>query len=275
MTASSPKTGRDRTTLRIEDLCVVLASPAGPVTALERISLEVGPGECLAVLGESGSGKSTLAMACLGLMPQKGAVATGRILFEDTDLLRLPAPGLRRLLGRRIGYVGQDSYAAFDPFFTIGRQLMDAFRAHAAPDGASARIASVLRGVGLELNVLKRYPHELSGGMLQRVQVAAALLHGPSLLVADEPTSALDPVRRADIAALLEQARRRAGAALLLTTHDLALASRLADRVAVLHRGRLVEAGEASGVIHAPGDPLTARLVEAARRTALCVGRAS
>lgn len=268
MTVSSRETSRDRAILTIDDLRVTLASPAGPVIALDHLSADVERGTCLAVIGESGSGKSTLARACLGLLPPR-AVIEGRVLFEDAEIPRLSRRDLRRLRGRRIGFVGQDSYAAFDPLFTIGRQVREALAAHADDPGASSRLGPALERVGLKPNVLKKYPHEMSGGMLQRVQIAAALLHGPSLIVADEPTSALDPVRRAEVAALLDSARRDTGAAMLLATHDLALALRLADRVLVLHRGRRVESGEARKVLTDPRDPITARLVEAARQSAL------
>lgn len=269
MTASSPETGRDRTILAIDDLCVTLASSAGPVVALDHLSVEVERGICLAVIGESGSGKSTLARACLGLLPRGATVVAGRVLFEDVDLLRAPEPTLRRLRGRRIGYVGQDSYAAFDPLFTIGWQVREALTAHGNDPDAHGRIARALARVGLEMRVLNRYPHQASGGMLQRVQIATALLHGPSLVVVDEPTSALDPVRRAEVALLLDAMHREAGSAMLLATHDLALAARLADRLLVLYGGRVVEAGTAATVLANPQNPITARLAEAARRTAL------
>ncbi len=271
MTTSSRTTSRDRATLTIDDLCVTLASPAGPVVALDHVSAAVEPGTCLAVIGESGSGKSTLARACLGFLPRRDALVTGRVVFEGVDLLGRPEHDLRRLRGRLIGFVGQDSYAAFDSLFTIGRHLREALAAHADDSGAPRRLGPALERVGLDPGVLQKYPHELSGGMLQRVQIAAALLHGPSLVVADEPTSALDPVRRAEVAALLDSARRETGAAMVLATHDLALASRLADRVLVVHRGRPVESGEPWRVLADPRDPITARLVEAARRTAPAV----
>ncbi len=269
MTASSPETRPSRTILAIDDLCVTLASPAGPVVALDHLSVDVERGTCLAVIGESGSGKSTLARACLGLLPGRGTVVAGRVLFEGVDLLHAPESTLRRVRGRRIGYVGQDSYAAFDPLFTIGHQVREALTAHGNDPDARGRIARALAQVGLKVHVLNLYPHQASGGMLQRVQIATALLHGPSLVVADEPTSALDPVRRAEVAALLDAARRETGAAMLLATHDLALAARLADRLLVLHRGRAVECGETSRILAAPRDPATASLLQAARRTAL------
>ncbi len=263
MTTSSREAAKTPETLEIDDLCVVLPSPTGPLIALDHVSLRVGPGECLAVIGPSGSGKSTLVRVCLGLLPE-GARVSGRVLFEGLDLLGRPERVLRRLRGRRIGFVGQDSYAAFDPLFPVGGQLIEALAAHARRDADPGSLHGALAMVGLDPSVMKKYPHEMSGGMLQRAQVAAALLHGPSLVIADEPTSALDPVRRADLVGLLMTTRQRTGAAMLIATHDLALAARVADRVAVLHQGRCVETGEVADVLRDPKDPMTRRLVCAA-----------
>ncbi|MBM4396677.1 MAG: ABC transporter ATP-binding protein [Deltaproteobacteria bacterium] len=240
------------------------------MAALGGVSLTVPAGGAVAVAGESGSGKSTLVACVLGLLDRRRARVEGRVEVFGTDVLRASDRELAALRGRRVGYVGQLFHAAFDPLFTVGSQLAEAHRAHAPAAATDGAVAEALRLAGLDAgpDLLRLRPHEMSGGMLQRAQVAAAILHRPDLLVLDEPTAALDALRRREFATLVAELRARTGAAVLLATHDLGLAARLADRVVVLHRGRVAAAGTAAEVLGSPPDGQARALVEAWRRTA-------
>ena len=269
MTASCPETNRTPAILEIEDLSVEFRDArAAPVRAIERVSLSVERGACVAVIGPSGSGKSTLVRVVLGLIP-RGAVVRGRVRFDGRDILAMRERDRRVLRGKRIGYVGQDSYAAFDPLFRVGFQMREALRVHRAPGAAREVLQAALARVGLRPETLRKYPHELSGGMLQRLQVATALLHRPALMVADEPTSALDPIRRAEVTALLKAVRETGGpegGSLLLITHDLALAAELADRVLFLSEGRCAGSGPADRFFVQPAEGPVLEMLRASRR---------
>ncbi|MFT3687857.1 ABC transporter ATP-binding protein [Paenirhodobacter sp.] len=216
----------------------------GGQPALRGVTLDLKAGERLALIGESGSGKSTLARAIAGLLPA-GSRVTGRIGWD-----RPARPG------RDIGYVFQDPGGSLDPLLTIGAHLRETLRATRSP----ARPEDLLRQVALP-GVMKRYPHQLSGGQKQRVAIALAIAAGPRLLIADEATSALDVLVQAEITALLRKVTE--GRALLFITHDIALAAGLADRIAVMYRGRLVETGPARQVVDAPRDAYTRALLAA------------
>mgnify|MGYP000925849483 CR=1 FL=1 len=267
MTVCSPGTRLPSppTILAIDGLRVAYPGARSPVVAVAGFDLALAPGTAVALVGESGSGKSTVAMSVLGLLPGDARVS-GRIAVEGTDVLQADPETLRRMRGRRVGYVGQQSFSAFDPLFPVKSQLREAFRAHetTATAGMEARIALALREAGLELPgaAAGLPPSRLSGGMLQRAQLAAALLHRPPLLVADEPTSALDPVLARRLAGIL-QAWKGDGTAILLATHDLSLAATVADEVVVMRRGKMVETGPVAGVFARPRDPYTAALVAA------------
>ncbi len=239
--------------LSIRDLSVAYGT--GPA-ALENISLAMAAGERLAIIGESGSGKSTLALAIAGLLPADARV-DGRIDWA----------GARPELGRDIGFVFQDPGASLDPVLTIGEQVAEAARARPGVSWAAAyKIAeSLLERVRLPdpARALRAYPHQLSGGQRQRVAIAAAIAAGPRLLIADEATSALDMVVQAEIVALLDQLVREDGMSLLLITHDMALASGLAARLAVFEKAHLVEEGPAERVLRAPASDYTRRLIRA------------
>jgi peptide/nickel transport system ATP-binding protein len=266
MTASSPATPPARpspTILRIEGLRVAYRGPrGGRVQALEGLDLSLGPGCAVALVGESGSGKSTAVAAVMGLLP-RDAEAGGTIQVGDRAPSQAGRATPRALRGREVGFVGQQSFAAFDPLFPVGFQLREAFGAHGRGDGRGA-VEAALAAAGLEGQgeALAEAPHRWSGGMLQRAQLAAALLHRPSLLVADEPTSALDPVLAARLAATLA-ALKAGGTAVLLATHDLGLASVLADEVVVLRDGRVVERGTAAEILGNPREAYTRALLAA------------
>ena len=226
------------------------------IPALAGLDLAVAAGEKLAVIGESGSGKSTLALALAGLLPGDAAV-TGRIDW--------PGQAERPRAGRDIGFVFQDAGASLNPVRRAGVQVAEVARAHLGLTRRAARAHALdlFRRVRLPdpAAAMAAYPHQLSGGQRQRVAIAAAIAAGPSLLIADEPTSALDTIVQAQIVALLERLVAEAGMTLVFVTHDIALASGFADRIAVLNGGRLVEAGTAAGVLAAPRDAYTQMLI--------------
>ena len=241
--------------------------PAAP--AVRGVSFTVGPGETLAVVGESGSGKSVTALALTRLLPAPPARydGGGQVLLDGYgDLLRLPERDLRRVRGAAVGYVFQDPATSLNPVFTVRHQLGEALALH-RPDvpraGRDAAIVRALADVGLTepARRLGAYPHELSGGMAQRVMIAMALLARPRLLVADEPTTALDVTVQRQIMDLLRDLQRRRGMSVLLITHNFGILRGVADRVAVMLRGRLVEEGATDAILRAPRHPYTRALI--------------
>jgi peptide/nickel transport system ATP-binding protein len=247
--------------LAISDLRVTL----GERPLLEGISLQIAPGEILALTGESGSGKSLTALSVMGLLPL-GLTASGRVSFDGTDLLGLPERALCDLRGNRIGKVFQEPMTALNPLQTIGHQIAETLRQHGHPC-ARQETVRLLEKVRLDVPP-ERYPHELSGGQRQRVVIAMAIACRPHLLIADEPTTALDVTTQAQILDLLRDLTRDDGMALLLITHDLAVVAGLADRIAVMRAGRIVETGTTPQVLRAPEQSYTQDLLTAARHKA-------
>jgi peptide/nickel transport system ATP-binding protein len=252
--------------LAIRDLSLDYASAGGAVRGLDRVSFELGRGRILGLVGESGSGKSSLALAVMGLLPANTGPVTGQILLDGTDILALPPNERHGLRGRRLAMVFQDPMSALNPVFTIGSQLVDAQRAR-RPTGARRELldrgAEMLRRVGIAdpKRRLASYPHELSGGMRQRILIAMALLCEPDLLIADEPTTALDVTIEAQIMALFEELRDSFAGSMLFISHSLALVSRLSDAVAVLYGGKLVEMASTRDLFTAPSHPYTQALI--------------
>jgi oligopeptide/dipeptide ABC transporter ATP-binding protein len=252
--------------LEVRDLRVVFASEAGPARAVDGVSLVIAPGETLGLVGESGCGKSVTALAILRLVDGAGGrVSGGDVLYRGRSLLGLSGSELRRVRGREIGIVFQDPTAALNPVFTCGDQVAEMFRVHleCSRSEARARALDMLRRVHLPdpERVARSYPHELSGGMNQRVMIAVALACGPSLLLADEPTTALDVTIQAQICELLLEIQAETGMALLLISHDLGLVAGLADRVALMYAGRIVEQGPLDRVLESPRHPYTLGLL--------------
>ncbi|MGX1630648.1 oligopeptide/dipeptide ABC transporter ATP-binding protein [Streptomyces albidoflavus] len=257
--------------LAVEGLRLAATASGTPVPLLDGVSLTVGRGESVAIVGESGSGKSLTMRAAMGLLPDGVEVTGGTVRLDGTDLLTLPPRERAALRGHRMSLLLQDPFTMLHPQLTCGRQIADGLRpGFAAPGGGRARRAAVraevvrrLAEVGLDAAVADRHPHELSGGMRQRVATAAALAGDPDLLIADEPTTALDAANRRAVLDLLGELRARRGMGLVLVTHDLRAAFSAGDRVHVLYAGQILEQGPATRLHTVPGHPYTAALLAA------------
>ncbi|KQT68973.1 MULTISPECIES: dipeptide ABC transporter ATP-binding protein [unclassified Aureimonas] len=252
----------DAPLLRVDGLRVGYDGQA----VVEDVGFSVRPGEVVALVGESGSGKTTVAQSIVGLLPANGRILGGRILLSGEEISGWSDRRLSAIRGRVVSLVPQDPGSSLDPVQTIGAQLAEIFRLHGARDRAAIRaeVLALLERVGLsdpELRV-RQYPHELSGGMKQRVLIAIALALKPQLVIADEPTSALDVTVQRRILDLIDELRREHGTAVLLVTHDLAVAADRADRIVVMRGGRIVETGEARQLLEAPREAYTRRLLE-------------
>ncbi len=252
--------------LDVRDLRVAFPSREGPVRAVNGVSFSLERGRTLGIVGESGSGKTVTALTVLGLTRSGGAEISGEVLLDGVDLLRLSDAELRDVRGRRVALVFQDPLSSLHPMHKVGWQIVEAIRAHerVGKRAARARTVELLRSVGIPgpESRVDAYPHELSGGMRQRVMIAMALALGPDLLIADEPTSALDVTVQAQILELLARLRSETGMALVLVSHDLGVVAEETDEVAVMYAGRIVEHGPRSAVIDDPVHPYTRALVE-------------
>jgi peptide/nickel transport system ATP-binding protein len=231
--------------LSVEDVSVDLPTPRGNLRAVDHVDLTIGAGRTLGVVGESGCGKTMLSRAILQLLPKK-AKLSGRVMFDGQDLVRLDPERLRKLRGRSLAVVFQDPMTSLNPVLTIGTQLIETLQEHLELDGQAAKARSVelLAAVGIPApeQRLTQYPHQLSGGMRQRVAIAIALSCEPKLLIADEPTTALDVTIQAQILDLLAREQRRRHMAMILITHDLGVVAGRTDEVAVMYAGRVVAA---------------------------------
>jgi oligopeptide/dipeptide ABC transporter ATP-binding protein len=255
----------------IEDLRVEFAADTGTVTAVDGLCLTIERGETLAVVGESGSGKSVTALALLRLLPQpNGKLTGGRIRFEGVDLGPLSDAAMRRVRGVEIGMIFQEPMTSLNPVLTIGEQIAERLRVHAGLGrrAALARAVELLDRVRIPEPARRAggFPHQLSGGMRQRVMIAIALACGPKLLIADEPTTALDVTIQAQILELLRQLQAEFGMAILFITHDLGVVAELADRVVVMYAGRAVEEAPVQPLFAAPRMPYTQALLRSIPR---------
>jgi oligopeptide/dipeptide ABC transporter ATP-binding protein len=262
-----PRAASPEVLLDVTDLTVVFNRRSDSVSLVDRVSFSVGRGEIFGLVGESGSGKSITALATIRLLAE-GISAMGRILFEGRDLAVLSEAEMRRVRGGKISMIFQEPSAALNPVFTIGSQIVAAIRAHGSVSKADAhrRAVELLRKVGIPDpdSRMAFYPHQLSGGMCQRVMIAMALAAGARLVIADEPTTALDVTIQAEIVRLLRQLVDDTGVGLLFISHDLGLVSELCDRVAVVYAGQIVETGRNAALLQRPLHPYMQGLLRCA-----------
>jgi ABC-type dipeptide/oligopeptide/nickel transport system ATPase component len=253
--------------LDVQDLTVTFAGSRSTVTAVDHVSFQMDRGETLGLVGESGSGKSVTAFAILRLVQPPGRITAGRVLFEGRDLVTLPEREMRALRGSRISLIFQEPMTALNPVMRVGDQIAEALTVHAiaSRDEARRRAVELLEAVKIP-DAAKRtrdYPHQLSGGMRQRVMIAIALACRPPLIIADEPTTALDVTIQAQVLDLIRELKTQFNLALLLITHDFGVIAEMADRVAVMYRGRLVEQGPVRQILRDPQHEYTRTLLAA------------
>jgi oligopeptide transport system ATP-binding protein len=255
--------------LQVQDLSVRYTSARGSVDALRHVTLDLQAGECLGLVGESGSGKTALLLAALGLLAPTARVS-GSIRYRGTQLLGMPAAALNALRGARIAMVFQDPMSALNPYLRIIDQLSEVSRVHAhqSKRAAEQRALELLTAVHIAEpeQRARQYPHQLSGGMRQRVMIAMALMAEPDIILADEPTTALDATIQSQILGLLQEVRERSSCALLLVTHDLGVVAQLADRIGVMRGGELLELAGCEQLFDQPQHPYTQALLAAVPR---------
>ncbi len=255
------------TLLRVRDLAVVFPLPSGAVRAVSGLSFDLAAGERLGIVGESGAGKSVAAFAVLNLISKPGYVAGGEICFEGRNLADLAEEDMRQIRGNKISMIFQDPMVTLNPVLTIGAQMIETVRAHRRMSRAQARAIALKKLHAVQIPAaetrLAQYPHELSGGMRQRVVIAIALLSDPAIIIADEPTTALDVTIQAEILELLLKLCNDFAVGLILITHDLGVVSEVTQRILVMYAGRVLERGRTEAVIAAPRHPYTAGLLAA------------
>ncbi len=253
--------------LSVRDLKVDFKLRGDILTAVDEVSFDLGRGQRLGLVGESGAGKSITGFGIINLISKPGYIASGSVLFEGKDLTKLSGEELRRLRGNKISMIFQDPMMTLNPVLTIGTQMVETLKAHRkiSQKEAEAIALDKLRKVAIPSpeKRLEQYPHEFSGGMRQRIVIAIALLSSPALIIADEPTTALDVTIQADIMELLLSLCESENMALILITHDLAVVSQVAQRIAVMYAGRIVELGAASQIVENPQHPYTQGLLAA------------
>ena len=252
--------------LRIEGLNIGFKHRTGETAVVRGVDLEVGPGETVGVVGESGSGKSLTCRSIIRLMPTHARMTATSVQFAGRDVLGLSRRELREHRARNVGMIFQDPFSCFDPTKRVGEQVAETLRVNAGMDRAAARSRALELLANVEIDKpeqrYRAYPHELSGGMRQRVMIAIAISAGPKLLIADEPTTALDVTTQAQILTLIAQLRRESEMAVLLVSHDFGVIAQACDRVAVMYGGRVVEAGPVDEVCARPQHPYTRALLE-------------
>ncbi len=262
--------------LEVADLHVDIATPRGMLTAVRGISFDVVAGETVCIVGESGCGKSMTALALMGLLPKSAKSRATRIVLSGEDLSTVKISALNALRGDRMAMIFQEPMTALNPAWTIGTQLIEVHRRHKGSSTEEARVRAVdllgLVGIARAAERLGAYPHQLSGGLRQRVMIAMALMCSPDLLIADEPTTALDVTIQAQILRLLAELQKDLGIALLLITHDLGVVARIADRVNVMYAGRIVESATAKELFARPMHPYTRALLACLPRPGISAG---
>ena len=252
--------------LHVEDLSVGFRLDRGTVAVTDSVSFDIDEGEVFGLAGESGCGKTITALALLRLLPKPGSmILSGKILFKGTDVLSLSLPQLRDFRGREISMIFQEPSAALNPLLPVNKQMHELFEYHQTADNPAERIREILNRVGFPDpdRILNSYPHELSGGMLQRIMIAMAVVLRPSLIIADEPTTALDVTVQAQIMELLYEMQQATGTSVLLITHNLCLIAQYAKRIAIMYAGRIVEYGECGVFLDKPLHPYSRGLLRA------------
>jgi peptide/nickel transport system ATP-binding protein len=251
--------------LQVRNLRIEFPTRRGTLVAVDDVSFDIAPGEVLGVVGESGAGKSLTGAAIIGLLEPPGRIAGGEIKLNGLRIDNLPYEEMRKVRGREIGAIFQDPLTSLNPLYTVGRQLTETIVTHLNISMAAARERAVqllaATGIPAPERRIDHYPHQLSGGMRQRVVIALALAAEPKLVIADEPTTALDVSIQAQIIALLKRLCREQGTAVMLVTHDMGVIAETADRVAVMYAGRIAEIGPVAEVIHRPQHPYTVGLM--------------
>ena len=275
---ASPQAPNPEALLSVRGLTTRFPTPRGWLYAVDDVSLDVRPGECLGIVGESGSGKSVTFSSVMGLVRAPGQVVSGEVWFDGRDLRTLDEPSMREIRGRRIALTMQDALTALNPSLTVGQQLTEVVLAHdehlATLPRAQRRRQALDRAVEMMSLVgipaaatrLDDHPHQFSGGMRQRIMIAIALACRPRLLIADEPTTALDVTIQAQVLELIGELRRTLGMAVVLITHDLGVVAEQCDRVAVMYAGQVVESGPVATIIGSPAHPYTRGLLQATPR---------
>lgn len=257
--------------LQVKDLQVSFSTYGGEVQAVRGVSFDLHKGETLAIVGESGCGKSVTSQSIMRLIPEPpGRIVGGEILFNNNDLIKLKEPELRKIRGANISMIFQDPMTALNPTLTIGEQIMEGIMEHEKISRAEAKKAAVdmlkLVGISSPEARLKQYPHQFSGGMRQRIVIAMALVCRPDVLIADEPTTALDVTIQAQILELFRDIQKKTGVSIILITHDLGVVAQVADRVAVMYAGKIVEIGSRREIFYRPQHPYTIGLLQSVPR---------
>lgn len=253
--------------LEVKNLVTAFTTSRGLLRAVDGVSFQVGHGELLGLVGESGSGKSLTSLSIMGLLPYPGKVVSGEILFEGQDLLELEEADMSKIRGKNIAMIFQDSRVALDPVYRCGEQIVEAIRIHERVTREEARERALklisLVGIPHPARCMNAYPHELSGGMCQRIMIAIALSCRPKLLIADEPTTALDVTVQAQILELLDKLRHDFNMSVILITHNLGVVAGIADKIAVMYAGQIVELGDIGKILNHPMHPYTQGLIKA------------
>ena len=250
--------------LRVVDLSLSYLTRQGPVQAVQSVSFELGRGQSLGLVGESGCGKTSIANCLMRLLPDNGRLTAGQVVLEGQDLLLLSEEEMRHFRWRRMAMVFQAAMNALDPVYRVGQQVVEAIEAHGMEETATdarERVSRLFRMVGLDPQLMDRYPHEFSGGMRQRAVIAMALACDPAVIIADEPTTALDVIVQDRILRELKSVQQELRMGMIYISHDIGVVAEVTDRIGVMYAGRLVELGDTADVFRAPMHPYTAALM--------------